>query len=293
MRGFMTEYYNWTSHGEEGVSEYFEAAAVPLVSEEPGPAAHVEANNHPHWVDEQHMDLAQTMVFYAVGPSYFSSSHDGVPDDDTRYKLTRGQDPRRKKSPYAVLRYLPLIPHLQRLYSSRATTEHMTWHATHQTEEGSMCHPSDAEAWKQFDQMYHDYAEEPRNVWLGLCTDGFAPQGQYGRTIDIGPLSLHRTIFPMRLIDVYLESLIEELLQLWHVGVRTTIGRRATLNATDFLPEHHPYRRNKKSITKNRVENKVARPRLSGDQLLDWFADISPAVEMPLSLPEGYGSDHK
>ncbi|KAL0456081.1 UNVERIFIED_CONTAM: hypothetical protein Slati_0947300 [Sesamum latifolium] len=56
---------------------------------------------------------------------------------DARYKPTRGRDPRRKKSPYAVLRYLPLIPRLQRLYCSRSTAEHMTWHATHQTEEGS------------------------------------------------------------------------------------------------------------------------------------------------------------
>ncbi|KAL0458076.1 UNVERIFIED_CONTAM: hypothetical protein Slati_0434800 [Sesamum latifolium] len=36
-----------------------------------------------------------------------------------------------------------------------------------------------------------------------------------------------------------------------------------------FLPEQHPYRRNKKAFSKNRVEYKVARPRLSGDQLLD------------------------
>ncbi|KAL0400301.1 UNVERIFIED_CONTAM: hypothetical protein Sradi_2373400 [Sesamum radiatum] len=42
-----------------------------------------------------------------------------------------------------------------------------------------------------------------------------------------------------------------------------------------FLPEHHPYRRNKKAFTKNHVENKVARPKLSGDQLLDWVAAIS------------------
>ncbi|KAL0381257.1 UNVERIFIED_CONTAM: hypothetical protein Sangu_0190000 [Sesamum angustifolium] len=35
-----------------------------------------------------------------------------------------------------------------------------------------------------------------------------------------------------------------------------------------FLPEHHPYRRNKKAFTKNRVENKVARPRLTGDNSL-------------------------
>ncbi|KAL0440265.1 UNVERIFIED_CONTAM: hypothetical protein Slati_2509500 [Sesamum latifolium] len=81
MRGFTTEYYNWTSHGEESVLEYFEAVIVPPVSAEPTPVAHVEANNHPHWSDEQYMDWAQRMVFYVARPSYFSSSHDGVPDD--------------------------------------------------------------------------------------------------------------------------------------------------------------------------------------------------------------------
>ncbi|KAL0454855.1 UNVERIFIED_CONTAM: hypothetical protein Slati_0824700 [Sesamum latifolium] len=50
MRGFTVEYYNWTSHGEESVLEYFEVATVPLVSAEPTPTAHVEANNHQHWV---------------------------------------------------------------------------------------------------------------------------------------------------------------------------------------------------------------------------------------------------
>ncbi|KAK4390384.1 hypothetical protein Sango_2101700 [Sesamum angolense] len=49
---------------------------------------------------------------------------------DARYKLSRGRDPHQKKSLYAVLRYLPLTPHLQRLYSSRVTAEHMTWHST-------------------------------------------------------------------------------------------------------------------------------------------------------------------
>ncbi|KAL0286414.1 UNVERIFIED_CONTAM: hypothetical protein Sangu_2734100 [Sesamum angustifolium] len=39
---------------------------------------------------------------------------------EARYKPFRRRDPRQKKSPYT--------PHLQRLYSSRATLEHMTWH---------------------------------------------------------------------------------------------------------------------------------------------------------------------
>ncbi|KAL0303177.1 UNVERIFIED_CONTAM: hypothetical protein Sradi_6185800 [Sesamum radiatum] len=44
MRGFTAEYYNWTSHDEESVPEYFEAATVPPVSEEPTPVAYIEAN---------------------------------------------------------------------------------------------------------------------------------------------------------------------------------------------------------------------------------------------------------
>ncbi|KAL0420330.1 UNVERIFIED_CONTAM: hypothetical protein Slati_3055900 [Sesamum latifolium] len=99
-----------------------------------------------------------------------------------RYKPTRVRNPNRKNTPYAVLRYLPITPRLQRLYVSKTTAEQMTWHATHQIEEGSMCHPSDAEAWRHFDRTHPDFAAEPHNVRLGLCTDGFAPHGQYGRT---------------------------------------------------------------------------------------------------------------
>ncbi|KAL0419001.1 UNVERIFIED_CONTAM: hypothetical protein Sradi_1313600 [Sesamum radiatum] len=55
--------------------------------------------------------------------------------------------------------------------------------ACHTSDRGGVeCHPSDAEAWKHFDQMYPNFAEEQRNVWLRLCTDGFALHGQYGCT---------------------------------------------------------------------------------------------------------------
>ncbi|KAL0283103.1 UNVERIFIED_CONTAM: hypothetical protein Sangu_2911100 [Sesamum angustifolium] len=60
-----------------------------------------------------------------------------------------------------------------------------------------------------------------------------------------------------------------------------------------FLTEYHPYRRNKKAFTKYHFENKVVCLRLTGDQLLDRVENNSSAVEMPLSLPDGYGSDHK
>ncbi|KAL0310339.1 UNVERIFIED_CONTAM: hypothetical protein Scaly_2937400 [Sesamum calycinum] len=96
-----------------------------------------------------------------------------------------------------------------------------------------MCHPSDAEAWRHFDRTYPNFAAEPRNVRLDLCMDRFAPHRQYGRTYSCWPIILTSynlllrmcmssdyvllTIGipdpsnPKRLIDVYLELLIEEL----------------------------------------------------------------------------------
>ncbi|KAL0402234.1 UNVERIFIED_CONTAM: hypothetical protein Slati_4253300 [Sesamum latifolium] len=78
---------------------------------------------------------------------------------------------------------------------------------------------------------------------LRLCIDGFAPHGQYGRTYSCWPVILTPYNLPpgmcmsseymfltmvipgpsnlKRLIDNYLEPLIEELQNLWHVGVLT------------------------------------------------------------------------
>jgi hypothetical protein len=38
-----------------------------------------------------------------------------------------------------------------------------------------MSHPADGEAWQDFDRVYPDFAEDARNLRLGLATDGFNP----------------------------------------------------------------------------------------------------------------------
>ncbi|KAL0408375.1 UNVERIFIED_CONTAM: hypothetical protein Sradi_1771900 [Sesamum radiatum] len=60
-----------------------------------------------------------------------------------------------------------------------------------------------------------------------------------------------------------------------------------------FFPKDHPYRMNKKAFTKNRVEYKVARLRSTRELIRDCVVNFSPAVEQPLALPSGYGSNHK
>ncbi|KAL0291402.1 UNVERIFIED_CONTAM: hypothetical protein Sradi_7027300 [Sesamum radiatum] len=60
---------------------------------------------------------------------------------EVRYKPTREQNLNRQKTPYVILRYLPLNSCLQRLYALEATTEQMMWHAKHyETKEDSNYH---------------------------------------------------------------------------------------------------------------------------------------------------------
>jgi len=76
--------------------------------------------------------------------------------------------------------YLPITDRLKRLYQSERTTAKMRWHAQHTTIDGEITRPSDAKAWKHFQTVYPDFANECRNVYLGLCADGFSPFGLSG-----------------------------------------------------------------------------------------------------------------
>jgi len=80
-----------------------------------------------------------------------------------------------KEVPIKRMHYLPLIPRLKRLYASMSSAPHMRWHHENRREPGVLCHPSDGEAWKHFDKIYPEFAVEPRNVRLALCSDGFSP----------------------------------------------------------------------------------------------------------------------
>lgn len=92
-----------------------------------------------------------------------------------------------KKVPNKVLRYFPIIPRLQHLYMCIHTTKHMTWHTTGKsTVNGMMQHPVDGKTWQKFDSgKYSDFANEPRNVRLGLAADGFNPFGNLSQTYSI------------------------------------------------------------------------------------------------------------
>ncbi|KAL0560440.1 hypothetical protein IC582_000845 [Cucumis melo] len=120
----------------------------------------------------------------------------------------------------------------------------MRWHREKRVEiDDVLRHPADAEGWKHFDSEFPDFASDPRNVRLGLASDGFNPFGQMSTSYSMWPVVLlpynlppwkcmKETNFFMSLlipgpkssgreIDVYLQPLIEELKDLWTFEVRT------------------------------------------------------------------------
>ncbi|KAI5313812.1 hypothetical protein L3X38_042988 [Prunus dulcis] len=172
--------------------------------------------------------------------------------NESRFKMTSQN--RTTKIPQKVMRYLPLKPRLQRLYMSTHTATDMRWHKEKRVDDDVMRHPVDGEAWKEFDRTFPEFAADPRNVRLGLATDGFNPYGILNQHHSTWPIfafpynlppwkcmkkeymmmTVLITEDPGRSIDVYLRPLVDELKDLWTNGVRTfdkSTGRMFTLRA--------------------------------------------------------------
>ena len=123
------------------------------------------------------------------------------------------------------------------------TAEILRWHEEGRLKDGKLRHPADAQAWKDFDIKHPDFAIDPRNIRLGLASDGFNPFRTMSISHSTWPVLLMAYNLPPWMcmkaeycmlsllipgprspgneIDVYLQPLIEELKVLWESGVET------------------------------------------------------------------------
>jgi hypothetical protein len=91
--------------------------------------------------------------------------------------------------PVKILRYLPFIPRIQRLYMTEESVKQMTWHKNgRQYNPKKLVHPSDGEAWTHFDGVHREKALEARNVCVALATDGFNPYGMMAAPYTCWPM---------------------------------------------------------------------------------------------------------
>ncbi|XP_039805058.1 uncharacterized protein LOC120669355 [Panicum virgatum] len=90
-----------------------------------------------------------------------------------KYKASRflevdsgdGQPKKQLTIPVKILRYLPFIPRIQRLFMTEEFAQQMTWHKKGvRYNPDKMVHPSDGESWKNFDRIHRDKANEARNL---------------------------------------------------------------------------------------------------------------------------------
>ena len=129
------------------------------------------------------------------------------------------------------------------MFASKKIAEEVKWHKVKRKPvENELSHLADGGAWKDFDRKYEWFARDARNIKLNLATDSSNPFGKMNSTYSMWPVFLvpynfspwvcmEQSNFMMALlipglecpgkdIDVFLEPLVEELLELWK-GVST------------------------------------------------------------------------
>ena len=102
-----------------------------------------------------------------------------------------------------------------------------------------MSHPSLGSEWQSFNQKHKKFAADPRNIRVGLASDGFNPFGHQSATYSMWPvlvipynmppnvctkelkymmaLLIAGPKSPRKDFDLFMEPLVEELQQLWRV----------------------------------------------------------------------------
>jgi len=55
------------------------------------------------------------------------------------------------------------------------TAESMAWDDKERPKDGNIQHPANGEAWKYFDSLFPNFANDGCNVRLGFASDGFNP----------------------------------------------------------------------------------------------------------------------
>ena len=136
------------------------------------------------------------------------------------------------------------------MYRCGKTAEALRWHFTHKSEGGKMNLPVDSPAWDLVNEKWPMFVNDPRNLRLGLATDGINPFRNMTSKYSCWPVMLviynlppwscmkkeniMLTLLipgpnqPGNDIDVYLQPLIDDLKELWNNGVEVFDGYEKT-----------------------------------------------------------------
>ena len=86
--------------------------------------------------------------------------------------------------------YLPIIPRFKQLFANGDDAKNLTRHAGSRKSDGLLWHLADGSQWKQFDSLYPDFGNEPRNLRVALASDGMNPFGNLSTNHSSWPILL-------------------------------------------------------------------------------------------------------
>ena len=146
--------------------------------------------------------------------------------------------PGSQKVPFAVTRYFPIIPKMERLYKCPQVAELLD-HFGDDEPAGNVMHSvADSFQWREVNRMYPELKKLSENLRLGLIADGVCPHGNQSSKHSTWIVLIAIYNFPPWLatkkfflnlsllipgpraptsdtIDVYLRPLVRDLLHLW------------------------------------------------------------------------------
>ena len=160
----------------------------------------------------------------------------------SRWELDKHTGEEKKGIPGKVLRYFPIKDRFRRMFRSKRMAQDLRWHFSNASTDGTMRHPVDSATWAQVNDQWPEFAADPRNLRLGLSTDGMNPFAMQNTKYSTWPVFLVNYNLPPTLcmkaenimlsllipgpsapsnsIDVYLQPLIDDLKDLWNEGLQ-------------------------------------------------------------------------
>jgi hypothetical protein len=93
-----------------------------------------------------------------------------------------------KMVPRKVLRHIPIIPRLQRLFRCESIAQFMDYHARNISGDGVLRMPADGSAFREIEEKSTDFKDEPHNVRLSLATNDVNPFKELMSIYSVWPI---------------------------------------------------------------------------------------------------------
>ena len=66
--------------------------------------------------------------------------------------------------------------------------KNLKWHANGKKSDGLLRHAADSLQWKKIDYLFLEFGIDPRNLRLGLATNGMNPYGNFSSKHSLWPI---------------------------------------------------------------------------------------------------------